>query len=458
MIRSLRRTRNIITALICVVGGLGVGMSACNDEPGSIPGVDSGATDQIISDVTGVPGDSMVGTGDSAGTKDDSGTTVSPAARLQSKDLIYQGAFLLPEAFNYGARGLSFHPTFNNGAEVLFVTGHDAMPGEFGVVSIPEPTKATSADQLSAATLVKAPVSFDGTLIDDALDAETSYCSGIEYVAKTGNQTTDKLYGSVDWWYAVGDQTYSTVWFSELDGSTPQGLFHVGANSLPFHGNKMGDFLFTVPQWYATAYLGGRTLVTGKTRGAFGGSQGPTLFAFHPTTEDAPVSKTLDALPMLWYREKSPDCAGPNVGDKTKCDFPNFTMCDKWLGASFVENATKRAIVLAGVKGLGDNSYGQPSANDCDIYQGYHCDPFQRQMLFYDADEIAEVATGKRDAWTVVPYETWVPPQLYMNDGKAQSCGETGGMAFDPQTKRIFFIEKGYGGDNGAIVHVWTIP
>lgn len=245
-----------------------------------------------------------------------------------------------------------------------------------------------------------------------------------------------------------------------MDGFNARGLYHVGPLALPYHGNKAGDFLFTVPQWYADRYLGGRLLVTGKTRGAFNGSQGPTLFAFMPWDSENPIGN-LDAVAMLWYNIYYPECAGPDVGDKANCDYPDFTMCDKWEGGGFVESGEKRAIVLAGVKGLGDNTYGAPPSPDsCLDHQGYHCDPFERQVIFYDVDELGQVAGGSRNPWSVVPYVIWQPEVFYLGDNEGHTCGEMGALAVDMNGHRVFMIEKGLGGytnENSAVVHVWSV-
>ncbi len=222
----------------------------------------------------------------------------------------------------------------------------------------------------------------------------------------------------------------------------------------------MGDFLFTVPQWYADQYLGGRILVTGKTRGAFHGSMGPTLFAFHPWSNENP-SGNLNAVPMLWYRLNY-DCASPNVTNKALCDYPEFTFCDKWEGGGFVDSGQRQAVILLGKKGLGTNYYGDaPSENACETSRGYHCDPYERQIIFYDVDELGQVAQGTRDPWSVVPYAIWRPQEFFLKDNQNQTCGEVGGIAVDFPRGRVFMIEKGFGGhqnENAAVVHVWSVP
>jgi hypothetical protein len=378
--------------------------------------------------------------------------------QLQPQDFTYQGAFRLPSEFDWGSRGASYYPDGNGGLGSLLITGQDQRPAEFAEVSIPSPATATNWQDLPEASMLSGMTEFDGNLIENQLDPTTTYASGIEYVPQQGSQTGDKIYGSADWWYAVSVNTFPTVWFSEMDGSNPRGLFHVGPEVDPFYGRKMGDYLFTLPTWYADLYLDGRTLVTGKCRGVPPqGSMGPTLFAFHPWKTEDPAGD-LDAVAMLWYRALYPDCAGPNVGEKGNCDYPDYTMCDKWLGGSFVESGQKRAIILLGVKGLGSNRYGQPQSGDCDQYQGYHCDPFERQIIFYDVEELAQVAQGNRDPWTVLPYAIWRPQEFFNAQG--QTCmeeGGVGGMTQDPGGQRIFMIERGLGGNNAAVVHVWTV-
>lgn len=312
-------------------------------------------------------------------------------------------------------------------------------------------------------------INFDGGLAS-TVHREYLFVSDIEYVPRRGAQTADKVYGSIELWYAegiAGEESFPTVWMANLDGSNPQGMFHVGPWATPYHGRKMGSYLFSVPQWYADQYLGGRTLMTGRSRGTpatgsepvttHGGSQGPTLFAFHPFNSDAPTGN-LDAVHVLYYRVKFPGCAGPNVGDPTECDYPNFTMCDSWTGGAFVENGNRQAILLLGYKGLGTNCYDEPpvDCNDpCSNAHGYHCHPYERQVIFYDVDALGQNVSSP-EPWNVLPYTIWRPEQFYL---QGNPCWNVGGMTFDPATGRLFMVERGLGeGEiNATVVHVWTV-
>ena len=78
--------------------------------------------------------------------------SISSGERLQPPDLVYQGAFRLPEAFNWGARGISYHPPGNSGAGSLLVTGFEALTdgyAQYGEVSIPTPQQEANWEDLS---------------------------------------------------------------------------------------------------------------------------------------------------------------------------------------------------------------------------------------------------------------------------------------------------------------------
>ncbi|NNF99820.1 MAG: hypothetical protein HKM93_10615 [Desulfobacteraceae bacterium] len=432
----------------------------------------------------------------------DDGTV--PANRLMSTNFSYQGAFRLPDDFNWGALGLSYHPNGDGGSGSLFITGFQGLldgSGDpcdegstgcnayFAEVSLPAPVKADNWEDLPSTSFIRGMTVFDGGLVETVNEAH-SFNSGIEFVPRQGSQTADKLYGSLNEWYPegdFGDDSFPTIWFSDLDGTHPRGVFHVGPDAPPYHGIKVGAYLFSAPQGYADQYLGGRTLITGRSRGTAppgspgldgegsiaGGSQGPVLIAFQPWQTDDPAGD-LDALPMLYYRVKYPGCAGPDIGvggQSVNCDLPDFSMCDDWTGAAFLQAGDRAAIAIVGLKGATNCYYcGDPSgssecpttplAGECDLTcnedRGYHCGPYRRQVLLYDTEELGRAATGSTDPWSVQPYVVWEPGELYLPN---PSCENMGGMAFDRTGGRMFITERGLGaGDmNAAVVHVWTV-
>ena len=465
---------SLLTLTSCIVVAFLSSIAGCN------PGTSGGG---------GGGGDTNanISTNQNENENDNVGDGAGPTERLRAADFTYEGAFRLPEDFNWGALGVSFYPDGGGGAGSLLVTGFEllsdpAHPGEscwdsawdcyafFGEVAIPTPAQDPNWEDLPAAEFVTAMTTFDGGLAAD-VHREYLNVSDIEYVPRRGSQTSDKLYGAINVWYAegvFGTDTFPTIWFANMDGTGAQGMFHVGPEESPYHGRKMGTYLFSVPDWYADHYLGGRTLVTGRARGTplegfeevttDGGSQGPTLFAFHASNSDT-ATGNLDALPVLYYRVSFPGCAGPNVGDPAECDYPNYTMCDDWTGGAFVDDGARGSIMLLGYKGLGESCYDEPpvECNDpCSDSHGYHCQPYERQVIFYDIRQLGESALGQQDPWVVVPYETWRPSEFYLTD---DPCTNAGGMTFDRQGQRLFMVERGLGGvdTNAAVVHVWSL-
>ncbi|WP_291321868.1 hypothetical protein [Desulfonatronospira sp.] len=389
----------------------------------------------------------------------------------------------MPDNFNWGALGLSYYSLGNGGEGSLLTTGFEALsspdhPFEscwneewecyayYGQLSIPVPEMSTDWEDLPQAVLMGGMVNYDQGLVSE-VHREYVFVSDIEYFPRIGTQTKDNIYGAAEFWYpegVFGENSFPTIWMANMDGSGARGMFHVGPEETPFHGRKTGSYLFTAPQWYADDYLGGRRLITGRSRGTpaegqevttHGGSQGPTLFAFYALDSDHPEGN-LDALPFLYYRVKFPGCAGPNISPTDECDYPGFTMCDNWTGGAFVDDGISRSIMLLGYKGLGSNCYGGAECQDpCNDYQGYHCNPYERQVLFYDVHALGEIASGKRDPWTVLPYALWRPDEFYL---QGPTCWNAGGMTFDSDNQRIFMVERGIGGEmNAAVVHVWHV-
>ena len=442
----------------------------------------SGSPDDTGPPDTDTTPDDDDGSGDATSTAEGG----RPTERLGSTDLTYQGAFRLPENFYWGALGLSYYPDGDGGAGSLLVSEFEALTdvdhsgvcwnpewdcyAYYGEVTIPAPARSSNWEDLPEATLATGPTAFDGGLAS-TVHNEYLNVSDLEFVPRRGTQTSDKLYGSINLWYAegvAGEGSFPTVWFANMDGTGARGMFHVGPDDGLYHGRKMGAYLFSVPQWYADEYLGGRTLITGRSRGTpgssseevttEGGSQGPTLFAFHPWESDSPTGD-LDALPILYYRVKFPGCAGPNVGSPAACDYPDYTLCDDWSGGAFVDDGDRRALMLLGYKGLGTSCYDEPpvECNDpCSDSHGYHCDPYERQVVFYDVHELGYSAQGGQDPWVVIPYETWRPDEFYLQDNP---CTNAGGMTFDEAGGRLFMVERGLGGvdTNATVVHVWSL-
>jgi hypothetical protein len=377
------------------------------------------------------------------------------AEDLQTSDLVYAGAFRLPSGFDYGARGMSFRAAGDGGRGALIITGFDQALGEWAEVSIPTPGYGDWT-LLPEASLLSGFVEFDGSLIESTTIAEETRAGGVECIAARGSQSSDLCYWSAEWWYNTAATDYPAIGMSAPDGSNPRGMWHVGPTGDPvFHGSRHGAYMFSAPDWYTRNVLGGRSIMVGMTReaGCCGSSQGPSLFAFRPwEVDDPPAGGDLDALALVYYPMIYPDCAGPNTGDPAQCAYPDYRACDIWNGGAFVESGLRSAVLIIGIKAYGSNEYGPGTPDQCNPYQGYHCDPLEAQVVFYSTDDIAEAAAGSRAPESIVPYAIWRPAEL-----ASVACADVGSMAFDRSGARLFLIEKGFGDNCSAVVHVYTV-
>ncbi|MEA2060832.1 MAG: hypothetical protein U9P10_10080 [Thermodesulfobacteriota bacterium] len=106
----------------------------------------------------------------------------------------------------------------------------------------------------------------------------------------------------------------------------------------------------------------------------------------------------------------------------------------------------------------------EPLPGECDLYcnesRGYHCGPYERQVIFYDPDEVGLAAQGNTKPWQVLPYAAWRPDEFFLGEAGGNTCADVGGMAADNTGRRLFVIERGLGGfqnQNAAVIHVWSL-
>jgi hypothetical protein len=110
-----------------------------------------------------------------------------------------------------------------------------------------------------------------------------------------------------------------------------------------------------------------------------------------------------------------------------------------------------------GIKGLGDNCYGIPGEDCpeslCASSKGWHSDPYEPQILFYDPNEFIEVAAGNKQPWEVVPYAIYRPLDEVFNP----DCALLNAVAYDPERNLIYVTESNAGPWGETAVHVWEV-
>lgn len=352
------------------------------------------------------------------------GSVDGQTIRITGEDFHYLGAFTLScedDACSYNLNDLG---SATNGS--LWVTDHvyDYTVRRIGVPA--GLVRSQEIGDLPIATVLEGPLATGGC------PGPNTDVSGVEGVGAEAASTCR------DWYNVTGD--YGPV-YRRRPGAT---IEEIGPRSDPFHPNKFGAYLFSLPlDWVADHSLGSRSLVTGFSReaGANGGSQGPALFAFDP---DNP----LDAIDLLYYRDRYPGCPDGGV-----CDFPGYESADSWMGADWVEVGGSSAVLIAGVK-AGSTCYGLPEEceDPCIESKGYHGYPYVPKVVFYDPVDLEARLSGALEPYEVLPYTEWIPAELW-----AQECPAVGGMAFDEGTGRLYLAERLAGEWGEGIVHVYRL-
>lgn len=391
------------------------------------------------------------------------GLTTASAGRLSPDDLAYRGAFALPEgdAWLYAGHALAYYPAGDPAGPAdgfpgsLYVVGH-AHTQHVGEIGIPAPALATDLAALPRAPLLRQePDITGGHLADCVYYDESGQRQACEYREVAGLAylpTVEKIAWNLRDWYNVGGYDLDSLGWSDLDMRNAQGVWHIGTRfDLVFHNGRTSGYLFTAPAAFAEMHLSGRWLLAGnqRTAGAFGGSQGPALFALAPWAHSLPPAPRaeIEALALLYYPEVIA-C----LDDPAQCGFPGYRADDIWGGGAWVTAGDRSAALFFGRKGLGANYYGDGRPGDCSPYKGWHSDPYQPQVLFYHPDDLAAVAVGNRNPWEALPYATYTPDVLF-----DPACGTLSAVACDSARRLIYATETHGETDGQVVVHVWEV-
>lgn len=397
--------------------------------------------------------------------------TAQSRHRITADHLTYLGAFAFPagDGWAYSGHALAYYPDGDPAGPAdgfpgsLYAAAH-AQDDLVGEMSIPAPVATKSFSALPVATALRAPADITGGLLAATCAAcATCDCanwdvSGLEYL-----DSVNRVAWNILDWYNVNAEDLDSLGWSMLNLTGAAGVWHIGPrpnDTWPnvFHNGKTADYLLKAPADFAADHLGNRWLIAGYHResGALGGSQGPTFFATAPWTDGSPPSSgtNLGAQALVYYRWDY-DCSENN--DYDQCEFPGYRVDDSWGGAAWVDTGASHGILLFGLKGLGDNCYGDPGvecpAPACEPYRGWHSDPYEPQLLFYDPDQLAEVAAATRNPWDVLPYAT----QTLTAEVFDPDCGRLAGVAYDPANGLIYVTEAEAGEFGETAVHVWRV-
>lgn len=200
-----------------------------------------------------------------------------------------------------------------------------------------------------------------------------------------------------------------------------------------YHYNKTtGDHLCAIDRLYADGSLGGRRLGKGRHRGAgaFGGNNGPCLYAGYTQTQP---DGTLGDIPLLCYP----------TGSGT---WPGYRKAEKGYYSQWIHDPVngRRALLVGAMRGRGPNYYGPGPS--CNSDKGWHAEPYEPEWYLFDTDDLAKVAAGTLNPWDPKPYDTGDPRWVMRHPadpGEDPNCRWSwfSGMHFDVANQKLYVVQ-----------------
>jgi hypothetical protein len=447
------------------------------------------------------------GNGDGGGNGnggDGNGTTTPAAQLIQPANLRYLGAFRLPdradgapdaESWDYGGQALTYRPDGDpDGADdgypgSLFGAGHDASH-YVSEISIPAPATARAVNELPVATTLQGFHDLRGDLFDAFVEIPRI---ALQYVAAHGDEPARLHMAWGQHFQEDASVNIPSHAYCGLDLAHPnvQGAWWIDDQSL----YSVNGYMFAIPQDWADAHTGGRTLATGRFRDGGWGGMGPALFAYAPWLDGNPpaAGAHLTARTLLLYSNTRGD-------DPTDVRLDHYQHSDEWEGGAWLTTADDRsAVIFAGTKGSGYLWYGffspagdgmpcveqhltmvgcfTPEGEECPeamqaecpgnvaASRGWWSSRFDAQVIFYDPAELAAVADGTAASSTPQPYATLdIDEHLFLNattDAESIGTGDQrrfrlGETAYDRDRGLLYIPERFVDGAK-PVIHVWAV-
>jgi hypothetical protein len=421
----------------------------------------------------------------SAQDADDNPSTSPPVFEgvpsLSPDALIYAGAFQLPDdsgglGWGYSGQGMTYYPGGDPDGEAdgfpgsLFVVGHDYQL-QVAEVTIPVPVISKNLDDLHTAQTLQPFADITGGYITEALSLPVM---GIEYLPARNGLGEEKLFFTIGQHFQVFEPSHG--WASlDLSDPNPAGLWVFDGYS----NYATSDYLFEIPREWAETYVNGYSLGSGRFREGVWSGFGPALFACAPWMDGNPPASgsTLTAVqPLLLYGTQVPDM--PDIQTEPDIRMTGYAEADAWWGGAWLTSPLGDAVIFTGTKALGENWYGfanglvwdfdcaENPAVDCPAVpefpyedRGFWAEDFIPAMLFYNPDDLAQVAQGTWAPSDPQPYalldlsEYWLDPEIRL---EVYRYSLVGAAAFDRQHGILYVVERQADGEI-TVIHVFQI-
>ena len=391
-------------------------------------------------------------------------------------DIEYLGAFKL----DGGASGAS-RWSYRNGSIAFYPDGdpgnQDAYPGSLygwghiyhdsvAEISIPEPVLSKNWDDLNTPETLQ--------VFHEVRPAGYEEYGSKAHQAITYLPVVDTLYTIFASSYNVSYQKSHTHASFRPDFSEIGGKWWIGDKT------DLGDphyyayvnFLFGAPlDWAQNNDLNEKVLISGGSRPG-PCLRGPGLIAIQPwsdagsRSQPAPEAE-LDFAKLVYYGAYS----GSAYLKHPKDQLTGWIENDGWSGGAWLETEGKSGIVVSGSKALGEyyygDEYGVPRSHqgmyvpDKLTGKGGASTSRQSLMIFYDPQELGEVAQGVRESWRIQPYTAWVLDDYMFRENlyTAATGGSLKGLTYDREHGLLYAVEHEavWQGEPYDVVHVFQV-
>ena len=387
--------------------------------------------------------------------------------RIQPEDLVYLGAFRLPDGpedigWAYSGQALTYYPEGDpEGQDVfsgsLFGTGH-RWNTYVSEISIPVPVISLNKnlDELNMAVTLQSFQNIRPAYFDTVYLEQTR--AGLAYLSPQGSQITGKLYYCFAAHAGQMDAKPVHGWCEQnLSDSRQAGPWYME----DYRNYLTADYIFDIPESWAGLYTPGMRLATGRFRDGGQVSKGPTIFAYGPWNEGNPPEQgsTIACTPLLVYGD---------VDTENSPALHNYHHSDAWDGSVWLTAGDKSAVIFTGTKGRGQCWYGlidgtvwePPYPNDKPDSlletRGWWSEMLTGQMIFFDTDDLAAVARGEMALWEPQPYDSLdLDPYLYHIQSERQKM-HVQACAFDREHGYLYVMEPEVD-DYKSLIHVWQV-
>jgi len=395
---------------------------------------------------------------------------------IMPENFEYVGAFRLPDVsgevtWDYSGTAITYFPdgdkqgTSDGFPGSLFLTGHDWYQ-YVSEISIPSPVISPSKNVNDLNTAVTLQVFTD---IKAGMFGELEMPTpGLTFLPDISGATSGYLYFCWGQHFQFHEATHG---FCRTDLSSPQshGPFYFGN----INNYTSSDYMFRLPDTWAKEYTNGQNLASGRFREGQWSGFGPALYAFSPFpngAEPAANDTITQITPLLLYGLDDPTIPEIVVDDSMKMNM--YNPADQWSGAAWISAGDKEAVIFAGTKAMGNTWYGfadgtvwpdeppyppvpDPPYDD----RGWWCDSIHAQIIFYDTDDLADVAQGRLKPWNPQPYAVLDINNILFSPGfdlVRYKRWSIGAICFDFDHQHLFIVER-LADEDKSIVHVWSV-